>query len=559
MDLTNLSPEHGGKYLRDQGVQGDDAELWAASEEFGNHALALTLLGPYLVNEFAGDVEKRNTLPALLVEPSKGGHARRIMNQYETLFAGKPELTVLRTVGLFDRPADASTIGMLRSVKSFYMGESEWKSALKHLQNVRLINNPGTEGVLDCHPLIREHFGEELKQSQPGVFRDAQSQLYEYYSRLAADIPDSLVSMVPLFYAVYHACKAERYVDAEKVYRKRIDRDEEAYLTKKLGAFGLDLALLANFFESRWGKAVSGLAPTAQSAMISDAAYSLRALGRLSEAIEPMKLGIEADIRLEDWKEAAGHLRNLSELHLTLGAISDAIESAEASGDFADRIGDAHLSMIQQTTLADALHQSGDIAKAEMLFSEAERLQAARQLEFSILSSLWGYRYCDLLLDQGRFDEVVWRATQTIKNAEHNQWPLELALDHLSLGRAHPLGSPAATIHLDNAVNGLRLAGTLHHLPKGLLARATNSRYLRNFVRAQKDLDEVRVLSIRCGMQLFLADYHLEQARLILAQTQRPRRLARAHVFDAGKLILETGYRRRGEELRKLEQEVMTD
>ena len=131
--------------------------------------------------------------------------------------------------------------------------------------------------------------------------------------------------------------------------------------------------------------------------------------------------------------------------------------------------------------MADALHQAGDVEKAEALFREAEALQAKRQSMYPLMYSLQGYRYCDLLLGEGRFEEVEHRAAEAIKIARQNNWLLEIALDQLSLGRAYlgqavissegsvdraksaspgrqDLFAQAAT-RLDQAVGGLRRAG----------------------------------------------------------------------------------------------------
>jgi hypothetical protein len=44
-DLERLSSDAGAKLLRALGVNGDEAELRSASDEFSGHCLALTLLG----------------------------------------------------------------------------------------------------------------------------------------------------------------------------------------------------------------------------------------------------------------------------------------------------------------------------------------------------------------------------------------------------------------------------------------------------------------------------------------------------------------------------------
>ena len=42
-----------------------------------------------------------------------GVHARKVMESYQTWFAEGPELSVLRILGLFDRPVDEKVLGAL--------------------------------------------------------------------------------------------------------------------------------------------------------------------------------------------------------------------------------------------------------------------------------------------------------------------------------------------------------------------------------------------------------------------------------------------------------------
>ena len=63
--------------------------------------------------------------------------------------------------------------------------------------------------------------------------------------------------MALLFQAMHHGCQAGRYQEAaEKVYWARISRTNEFYATRKLGAFGQDLAALAGLFDPPFGKPV---------------------------------------------------------------------------------------------------------------------------------------------------------------------------------------------------------------------------------------------------------------------------------------------------------------
>jgi len=124
----------------------------------------------------------------------------------------------------------------------------------------------------------------------------------------------------------------------------------------------------------------------------------LRALGRLTEAVEPMRAGLNMGIKQEDWKEAAIRASNLSELELTLGQVTAAITDGEQSVTFADRVDDPFEKQTDRVILADALHHAGRREESLTLFREAEAMQAKPQPQYPRLSSGAGFRYCDLLL-----------------------------------------------------------------------------------------------------------------------------------------------------------------
>ena len=182
------------------------------------------------------------------------------------------------------------------------------------------------------------------------------------------------------------------------------------------------------------------------------------------------------------------------------------------------------------------------------MFAEAERAQVTRFPEFPVLYPLGGYLYCELLLDEGRTEEVLDRSSRTIELEKAARRPLHTAVHHLCIGQA--LGvSPEALDHLNQALDGFRSAGTIHYVPRGLLARASLYRLAGDLNASQRDLEELRILTTRSGMRLYVADYHLEQARLNFA-TQRTE--ASQEYERAQKLIEDVGYGRRKPDLSEL-------
>ena len=110
-DLEHLSSEAGEKLLRALEVKGQESELLGASEEFGGHCLALTLLGSYLSDAYNGEIRRREEVANRLAhDVRQGAHARKVMDSYQSWFGEGPELSVLLLLGLFDRPVDEKAI-----------------------------------------------------------------------------------------------------------------------------------------------------------------------------------------------------------------------------------------------------------------------------------------------------------------------------------------------------------------------------------------------------------------------------------------------------------------
>ena len=213
---------------------------------------------------------------------------------------------------------------------------------------------------------------------------------------------------------------------------------------------------------------------------------------------------------------------------------------------------------------------------------------------------MYGYYYCDLLLDLGEWTSVRERAAQTLHWAMEQGFPSDIALDGLSLGRAElrlalssngaadqadaRRATRAAHDYLDRADAGLRTSESNMFLPASLLARAALRRALGDWDGAARDLDEVEEIAVPGPMRLYLCDMALERARLALARgeafaplnglvddsplkpeppdpAERDRLLAEAakQLRVAADYIATCGYHRRDEELAELQAVVRGD
>lgn len=635
--LLRLTKEAGVALLKSLGVRkesGSQQDFERLVEDVKGHALTLNLIGTYLHDAHAGDIRRRDLMKFEEADPEvQGGHAFRVMDayvrwiaplgfrawlrallskkEYELQREGRRAIAVLRLLGLFDRPASAACLAALKQAPIIPdltealvgMTEAQRNIAFTRLEEAKLltVNRDSAGGLisLDAHPLLREYFAKQLRMQHPETWRAAHKRLYEHLCTTTPDKPKpTLEDLQPLYQAVAHACQAGLQQEAcEKVYRDRILRGQDFYSTKKLGAFGSDLGSVACFFEQPWSRVSPALTESDQAWLLSQTAFRLRALGRLTEALEPMRAGLKMGVCAENWIEAARRASNLSELELTLGDVDGAVRDAEHSVNHADRSEDGSLRMAFRTTHAAALHQAGRIAEAEALFREAEKMQAQRQPAYPLLYSLPGFLYCDLLLAAP--ERAAWCALLSRRDEADSQlrsaagetgvedqshpslavsqlescravseragkmfeWRvpsdslLTIALDHLTLGRTALYQAILEGSSLDpcrasiqEAVNGLRRSGSQHHVPHGLLTRA-----LLRFLTgprtgpqsAQEDLDEAQEIAERGPMRLHLADIHLHRARLFRDKSE----LAKARA-----LIEQCGYGRRKGELEDAEE-----
>jgi tetratricopeptide (TPR) repeat protein len=569
--LEHLSEEAGAALLKNLGITtGSAADVKAAVKEYDGHALALTLLGQYIKSVHHGDIRRRDEIPQLTREHRQGRHARRVMEAYERWLGESAEKDILYIMGLFDRPAEAGAVAALKEEPVIQgvtdrlqqLSEEDWQWALSNLMTARLLGeeDPQKPGMLDCHPLVREHFGERLRTRDPGGWKAAHQRLYHYFKNLPKKKhPDTLAEMEPLFAAVAHGCKAGLHQEALiEVYYRRIQRDGQTnYCCDNLGAFGADLAAVSHFFEVPWRQPAAGLTEEAKALVLSWAAFRLRAVGRLQEAIQPMKAGLEMRVKQEVWKSAAINASNLSELMLTLGEVTAAVDYGRQSVSHADRSGDEFERESDRTALADALHQSGQWAEAEKWFREAEAMQKKRQPEYPFLYSLRGYQFCDLLLEnraQGTYKEVMARAEKFFEWRLPSDSLLDISLDNLIAGLAWMMQAmeensddfSRAMAFLEQAVTGFRTANHQEFLTRGLFARAECYRRIKDFSKAGDDLDEAKEIAELGSMKLHLCDYHLEAGKLCQAQGKETE--AKQHFQTAEKMIEEMKYYRRKSE-----------
>jgi len=455
--LSSLSDKAGADLLTKLGVNGTDQEKRDLSARVEGHALTLTLLGGYLSLAHNGDIRRVDRVDFRKAnEKEQGGHAFRVIAAYVPWFEENgwhAELTILRILGLFDRPAppdclaalcDPPIPGLTDALAS--LTEDDWNEAVTRLVRLNLVTEgrlerrcilgysedearqvwaAGLQGFsielvapkpfevchrpsfignsVDAHPLVREFFGVRLQDDPASVSEAAHSRLFEHLCDSVPYWPEGLDGIRPLYQAIVHGCRAGRYEEARAdVYRNRVCRGTFGhymfYSTNVLGAVGADLEAVGCFFTRRWSQPADALSEENKAWVLSLAAYRLSVLGRLAEAREPMMAALGVNEAVANWAAAVVGECNLSELELTLGDVATAVCEAEKAVMYADRRDDHWNRLTARTDLARAYHYHGMPAQSREWFRAAENMLRENEPEHSTLYGLGGFFLQDFML-----------------------------------------------------------------------------------------------------------------------------------------------------------------
>jgi tetratricopeptide (TPR) repeat protein len=567
--LEQISREAGRSLLRIGGVQGTDQELEAASEAFGNHALAVSLLAAYLHGIRGHHIAHVRDIPRLRIPEEKGRHPRRVIEAFERRFGRGPQTQVLGIMGLFDRPAQIEAIEAVKSAPAIAgltdrlqdLSEGQWRDLLDEMRGCRLLyaKSRHQPNIVDCHPFVREHYGHKLEKGNADALRQAHSRLHDYYQGLPERLygkvlPDTLEEMEPLFMSVEHACRAGRCQEAfGSVYFPRIQRGRSHYCWHRLGAFGATLAGLAAFVDPSLSRITTPVAPTAASSILGDIGVCLRHLGRLSEAVSTMRGALELAVAQGHGLNATLGALNLSQMLLLMGELDEAKEQATGSTVYADEIGDLLQGIVARASLGNVLHQLGQLNDALHEFQIAENMSRQPFGHFPILWSLHGQQYCDLLLSRGKSEDVLKRAKWTLELAERMRWVLDIPREHLCLAQAYLMRAvrdggrsyAQAGHHVEEAVCASAENGERECHLRALMTRACLHRLQsKSAADAWADLAEAREIMDLGQMHLYLLDYHLEVGRLCLVEGGRLKE-AREHLEEAATRVVKMSYQRR--------------
>jgi len=527
VDLGNLTDKAGAALLHHNGanragpaeIKLDDKELVATGREVDGHALTLNLLGRFIARAQLGDIRRRDVVKFEEADRAVQGRTTfKMLDAFERWFAEEGDiearaLTVLRILGLFDRPAETSCLADLRRLPVIHgltnplfairhdagngqpteqpLSDRAWSDAVHFLRDFGLIDlqfgPEGSGATINCHPLIREHFARQLAEYSPEAWRAAHHRLCEHLSHSAEFQPSTIETLQPLCSAIRHGCRAGEHDRVRNsIYKRRILRQtgwgRDSYFSWRiLGAFSDNLSCLSCFFVQPWSIAEPSLSQSAKGWLMDEAAQQLRGLCRISEAVEAGMSGFSllcgADSASGSVVEFVRRAVVLSELLLLNGAVERAIGTAQKGLDRVTGHGvDLATGLNLVVASADALVQMGRTEEAHGLYGMYVKTMQSQGLRHLLFCGWEGHRYSEYRAHQA--ERLAWSGmlTPTLSAAHgreigpeiheagealrpflHGELPgvfnkLNVALTYLSLGRVLLLQSVLDS-HRDQAAD----------------------------------------------------------------------------------------------------------
>lgn len=594
-DLQNLTPEDGVALLLSLHVHGGRAykneydQLFEAVQEYGCHALSINLLGNAVRIYLQGNVLLRYKIPDLIDGDGFDAscHAFKVMNAYSNWLSGTVELRLLHLLSLFDHPVCREELEVLWAAKvkglSDGVTDGEWMLAFSRLcDDYKILYRSGSDNeFFDCHPLVREFFNVKFRNAMPVVYKDVNLIYFEYYKKLPEkEYPKGLDEMQPLFKSILHGCNAGLHNESLEIYWLRVQDQLNYYLLHDLGAFNDALSVEANFFVSPWNEVVDAIDNKDKAETYARVGYILQSLGRLEEAVEPNFSAFGVFKALSEWKDASAVLNNITNLYCCMGSLKEALGVSEECVKFAEMSHDLEEVRDGLYALSAAAFFYGEYDRANITLERALSAQVEKYkdaLHHCGLPNFIDYhintenRICTA--------EYISRMESSLEEDWYNY--IDLAYDQLiiSISYLNDSNFVEASQWAREALENIRQAGNQDEIPNVLIHCSDLVLNGGEFNLAHEYLREAYEIAEPSGMRLYLTDYHLEMARLILAveadSTQYPEATPgreqrilpfadqeepgiltlEGHISTAAKLIKDTGYHRRDTELTELKQQ----
>lgn len=535
-EVERLSVEDGRNLFEKVGVKGSKKEIDSVIEEYDGHALSLTLLSKYLVEDFGGDIKKAKDIPPFYSDKEAGGKAHRILLWY-TKQLNEEQSAFMKIFSLFRMALrDQDFQGVFRAEMETDMNQSliamsdfAFKRMVDNLSDRRLITKD-QETRYATHPLIKSYFESVFEKEDKKLCHKC---IYEYIGGYAPEQAETLEEMQPLFEQVYHGCATGLYNEVyDNIFLDKIGGHPTGYrITHKLGAWETALSLVRTFFpEGDLSQMPLVSKKRAQSWLLAAAGVLLLDTGRLKEAEVPLKRCFEIDIELEAWENLSLDYQNLAGLQFRTGEIESGLESAKRALEMSEKAKDDEYIMTSRAYIGWILHLSGKTEEAEKEFKEADELEG--KISDDQLYSCKGFQYADFLISMERIDEAIELTRHNIEICKRNNWTNHISRCHRCLGSIQRIKAnyKEAQIHLQKALEIARKVGMPFLEIKALLESGRLHLDTEEYKDAIRDAGQILKICERTGFKLYEPEAEIVLSKAYLAQKD----FAQAHSTSSG-------------------------
>lgn len=532
-DIERLSIEDGRRLFNKVGVKGKQEEIDSVIEEYDGHALSLTLLSKYLVEDFEGDITKTKEIPPFHSDKEAGGKAHRILLWYAKQL-NEEQSAFMKIFSLFRRAVrEGDFEGVFRAEMETEMNQAlreilafAFKRMVDNLVDRRLISRD-KDNTYTAHPLIKSYFESIFDQDDKKL---CHKRIYEYIGGYAPARAETLEQMQPLFEQVYHGCAAGLYDEAFNIYKIRID---DAYLTYVIGAWETDFSLVRNFFpEGDLSQMPLVSRKRDQSWLLNEAGLSLLATGRPKEAQETILVGIKMDIEDEDWENASVGYRNLADLRFRTGEMVSGLDSAYKALEMSEKARRDDYIITSKGFTGWIFHLMGKTEKAGKEFREADEL-SIKSIGHRDYSNT-GVFYADFLVSTERIDDALELTKQNLQICQKNDWLNSISRCHRCLGaiEREKGNHKKAEKHLKEALEIARKVGMTFLEIEALLGRGRLCLDMKKYEDAICDAEQVLKICERTGFRFYEPEAEIVLSKAYLAQK----------VFDQAEIFANSAY-----------------
>jgi len=510
-EVERLSKEDGRRLFEKIGVKRSQKEIDSVIDDYKGHALSLTLLAGYLVEDFGGDITKAKDIPPFHSDKEAGGKAHRMLCWYEAQLK-EEQRTFMKIFSLFRINVTENDFeGIFRKpIKRFIkvinrslagIQPFHFKVMVKNLCDRRLISR-NTEGSYTTHPLIKNYFESIFEQKDKKL---CHKRIYKYFGEHAPQRPETLEEMQPLFEQVYHGCAAGLYDEVYwDVYWEKIHKREEHFIIHKLGAWETDIALAEAFFPEGDLLQIPLVSDkSGQSWLFGVAGLALLSTGRPKEAEGPFLTGVEMDIETKDWENASVGYQNLAELRFRTADLVSALDSSKKALGLAERARSDRDIRDSKAFLGWILYLLGKTEKAEKEFSQADEIE--KKISGYRLYGIGGVSNADFLISMGKINEAFELTRQNLEICKSNSWPDDISRCYRCLGAIERIKGnyKEAEGHLEEALEIARKVGMPFLEIEALFERSRLRLDMGKYEDAIGDAEQVLKICGRTGFRFY--------------------------------------------------------